>query len=344
MADLKAAMQAAKARRARETQQNEVFDPPPREDVAARASELRARGNALFASRDIAGAEAAYREALGLPGLSAPDRSLLLSNCALLAMQQGEWEKARLACDQAVEADPANVKAVYRRALASEQLGQIDAARADIDAVLSKLDPATPEGQQARALQERLPSVQITTAAVSAARANGAGAPLASRAFDFDVPAQAKAEGWGVLDEAPPQKEAPMTDPKFDSRSSINQGSDYFNIDTAASDGKFITPMPRPDFKLEVRPLPDFATMANEDDEFLENELNRAKSGRAIGAMPLLIDEDAVGETNAGAVPDPESEEETEEDRAAAQALLDFCLRKKEKDDRMAKWRERWGD
>ena len=52
--------------------------------------------------------------------------------------QQGEWEKARLACDQAVEADPANVKAVYRRALASEQLGQIDAARADIDAVLSK--------------------------------------------------------------------------------------------------------------------------------------------------------------------------------------------------------------
>ena len=29
----------------------------------------------------------------------------------------------------------------------------------------------------------------------------------------------------------------------------------------------------------QVRPLPDFATMANEDDEFLENELNRAKSG-----------------------------------------------------------------
>jgi hypothetical protein len=253
-------------------------------------------------------------------------------------MQQGEWAKARLACDHAVEADPANVKAVYRRALASEKLGQIDAARADIDSVLSKLDPATPEGQQARALQERLPSVQTTTAAVT----NGVGAPHASRAFDFEIPAQAKAEGWGI-DEAQPPPEAPMTDPKFDSRSSINEGSDYFKIDTAASDGKFITPKPREDFQFEVKPLPDFATMANEDDEFLENELRRG-SGRAIGAMPLLIDEEKVGEGSAAAVPDADSEEETEEDRIAAQALLDFCLRKKEKDERMARWRERWGD
>jgi tetratricopeptide (TPR) repeat protein len=334
-------MQAAKARRAAaKTPQAEVFDPPPREDVARRASELRSQGNALFAARDVAGAEAAYREALELPGLPASDQGLLWSNCALLAMQQGEWEKARLACDHAVEADPANVKAVYRRALASEKLGQFDAARTDILSVLSKLDPATPEGQQARALQERLPSVQTTTAAVT----NGVGAPHAPRAFDFDIPAQAKAEGWGALDEAPPVPEAPMTDPKFDSRSSIHTGSDYFNIDTGASDGKFITPKPREDFTFEVKPLPDFATMANEDDEFLENELKQAMSGRAIGAMPLLIDEDAVGEGHTGAVPEADSEEETEEDRAAAQALLDFCLRKKEKDDRMAKWRERWGD
>jgi hypothetical protein len=262
-------------------------------------------------------------------------------------MQQGDWEKARLACDHAVEADPANVKAVYRRALASEKLGQVDAARADIDSVISKLDPATAEGQQARALQERLPSVQTTTVAVTngVSAPNGVSAQLASRTFDFDIPAQAKAEGWGVsLDEAPAEPEAPMTDPKFDSRSSIHGGSDYFNIDTASSDGKFIMPKPRADFKLEVKPLPDFAAMMNEDDEFLEQELNRAKSGRAIGAMPLLIDENAVGETSAGAVADVESEEETEEDRAAAQALLDFCLRKKEKDGRMAKWRERWGD
>jgi tetratricopeptide (TPR) repeat protein len=339
MADLKAAMQAAKARRAREKEQNEVFEPPPREDAAARASELRSRGNALFAARDVAGAEAAYREALALPGLAASDQSLLWSNCALLSMQQGDWDKARLACDHAVKADPANVKAVYRRALASEELGQIEAARTDIDSVLSKLDPETPEGQQARALQERLPSVQTTTAAVK----NGVAATEASRAFHFEIPAQAKAEGWGAIDDDPPPPAAPMTDPKFDSRSSINEGSDYFKIDTTAHDERFITPVPREDFQFEVKPLPDFATMANDDDEFLENELNRAMSGRAIGAMPLLIDEDAVGEGST-AVPDADSEDETEEDRLAAQALLDFCLRKKERDERMAKWRDRWGD
>merc|ERR1719453_2653890 len=207
-----------------------------------------------------------------------------------------------------------------------------------------------PCGHRLRALQARPgdagrpAGARPSGAAAQCTDYDGSSPQRRKRASGFDIPAQAKAEGWGVLDDAPPPTEAPMTDPKFDSRSSINEGSDYFNIDTAASDGKFITPKPRPDFTFEVKPLPDFATMANEDDEFLENELNRAKSGRAIGAMPLLIDEDKVGETHAGAVPDPESEEETEEDRAAAQALLDFCLRKKEKDDRMAKWRERWGD
>lgn len=330
MADIKAALLAAKARKAA-GKPEQVFDPPPRveepaPETAARAAQLREEGNACFARGDLAGADEKYAAGLEL-GLAPADGSLLWANRALVAMHRERWADCRDACDRALALYPPNVKACYRRALAHEKLGDIDAARADVAEVVGRYNEDTPEGQQARALQARLPAVTRDV------QVRG---PAVRCLESYAVPEMAKREGWGEpLSELPEEPAAtpwPADVPRmYDSRTALPSGSDYFNVDTSATDGKFVVPsgVKR---EFEVPPLPTFEV--GEPFELPEVE----KGHRPIGAPATFIDENLIGAA------DNDSEEETEEDRARAQALLDFCQRKKEKDDRMAKWRERWGD
>jgi tetratricopeptide (TPR) repeat protein len=337
MADLKAAMRAARDRRAAtqesREQETQVFEPPSR----VRASELRSEGNARFAAGDVAGAEASYDAALALPNLSSADASLLWSNKALLAMHRGKWENARSACDKAITLDARNVKACYRRAVANEKMLRYDDAHADVVQVIAEFAEDTPEGQQARALQARLPrNVQKRETEPDSPRE--VAAPELPSLKSFDIPAMARAEGWGVMDDDPPPEEpvVPEIERPFDSRCGIPEGSDYFKAGSGAAEAeRLISAPPREDSQFVPPPLPDFCFPADEPEfDFLTG------SGRKLGEMPLLIDEDNLPDA-ADVVDD---EEETEEDKAAAKALFDFCTRKKEKDDRMAKWRERWGD
>lgn len=335
MADMKAALLAARARKQR---QADVFDPPVRgvdhEANSAAAAALREQGNSCFASGDLDGADAKYAAAVDL-GLSPTESSLLWSNRALVAMHRSRWEDCREACDRALELHPPNVKACYRRALAHEKLGDFEAARADAAEVVSKYSEESAEGAQARALQTRLP----------ASRAVQLREPV--RGLDtFAVPDIARREGWGeplssLDDETAVVQYAPRPG---DSRGPVPERSDYYAIDTSASEGKFVVAPPREDMEFDIPPLPNF--LENFDPETGEQavlDLPPAleKGMRPIGAMPTFVDENIAGTAGVG---DDDEEEESEADKAAAAALLEFCNRKRDKDATMARWRERWGD
>jgi tetratricopeptide (TPR) repeat protein len=101
---------------------------------------LKAQGNEHYTRGDIASALGCYQQALSTPGLSASESATLHKNLAACHLKLSQWEQAKRHCDAALEVSAVDVKALYRRALALEQLGQISAACKDM-VTAAKLDP-----------------------------------------------------------------------------------------------------------------------------------------------------------------------------------------------------------
>ena len=101
-------------------------------EVFEEAEILKERGNAAFRKGDLSGAEEFYRSAAGLygpsTGTAGPQRGLwitLHSNLALVHFRAKEWEKSETSASRVLEVDDGHEKALFRRASARYELGNI---------------------------------------------------------------------------------------------------------------------------------------------------------------------------------------------------------------------------
>ncbi|XP_064525469.1 protein unc-45 homolog A isoform X1 [Pseudopipra pipra] len=111
------------------------------------AEQLRARGNALFQAGDHGAALAAYTEALSLSD-AAPERAVLHRNRAACYLKLEDYAKAEADATKAIEADGRDVKALFRRSQALQQLGRLDQAVGDLQRCVS-LEPRNKAFQEA---------------------------------------------------------------------------------------------------------------------------------------------------------------------------------------------------
>ncbi|CAO4368105.1 unnamed protein product [Caenorhabditis nigoni] len=105
------------------------------------AEEIRDEGNAAIKDQDYVKADDLYTEALQLT--TDEDKSLrpvLYRNRALARLRRDDFEGAQSDCNKALEFDGADVKALFRRALAREQLGNVGPAFNDAKEAL-RLSP-----------------------------------------------------------------------------------------------------------------------------------------------------------------------------------------------------------
>lgn len=92
--------------------------------------------NALYSEGKTAEAIAEYTEALKCEDISGADRATVLSNRAQCFLKLGEHLKAVEDCTSALTITPDNVKALFRRAVAEEALGEKRDALRDFQEVL----------------------------------------------------------------------------------------------------------------------------------------------------------------------------------------------------------------
>uniref|UniRef100_A0A8C3RE92 Protein unc-45 homolog A n=1 Tax=Cyanoderma ruficeps TaxID=181631 RepID=A0A8C3RE92_9PASS len=111
------------------------------------AEQLRARGNALFQAGDHGAALAAYTEALSLSD-AASERAVLHRNRAACYLKLEDYTKAEADATKAIEADGRDVKALFRRSQALQQLGRLDQAVSDLQRCVS-LEPRNKAFQEA---------------------------------------------------------------------------------------------------------------------------------------------------------------------------------------------------
>uniref|UniRef100_A0A8C3RG83 Protein unc-45 homolog A n=1 Tax=Cyanoderma ruficeps TaxID=181631 RepID=A0A8C3RG83_9PASS len=109
--------------------------------------QLRARGNALFQAGDHGAALAAYTEALSLSD-AASERAVLHRNRAACYLKLEDYTKAEADATKAIEADGRDVKALFRRSQALQQLGRLDQAVSDLQRCVS-LEPRNKAFQEA---------------------------------------------------------------------------------------------------------------------------------------------------------------------------------------------------
>uniref|UniRef100_A0A8C3VC04 Unc-45 myosin chaperone A n=1 Tax=Catharus ustulatus TaxID=91951 RepID=A0A8C3VC04_CATUS len=111
------------------------------------AEQLRARGNALFQAGDHGAALAVYTEALSLSDAAA-ERAVLHRNRAACYLKLEDYAKAEADATKAIEADGRDVKALFRRSQALQQLGRLDQAVTDLQRCVS-LEPRNKAFQEA---------------------------------------------------------------------------------------------------------------------------------------------------------------------------------------------------
>eukprot|EP01065_Artemidia_motanka_P047432 TRINITY_DN7434_c0_g1_i1.p1 TRINITY_DN7434_c0_g1~~TRINITY_DN7434_c0_g1_i1.p1 ORF type:complete len:744 (+),score=262.89 TRINITY_DN7434_c0_g1_i1:62-2293(+) len=78
-----------------------------------------------------------------------------LTNLAAVQLMHKEYRDCISSCDQALELDGRNVKAVLRRAKAYEGCGENEEARHDLNWIIDDLDPGNDEAKQERAKLDR---------------------------------------------------------------------------------------------------------------------------------------------------------------------------------------------
>lgn len=102
--------------------------------------ELKNEGNALFTAGDFSGAIQKYSKGLKLCTSNNSDKATLLKNRAAAYLKLEEYEKVVDDTTAALEITPSDIKALFRRCQAYEQLGQYNEAFKDARAV-NHLDP-----------------------------------------------------------------------------------------------------------------------------------------------------------------------------------------------------------
>ncbi|XP_060116332.1 protein unc-45 homolog A [Heteronotia binoei] len=112
------------------------------------ASALRQEGNEHFQAGRYEEALEAYARALRLRPPQ-PQRAALHRNRAACHLKRGDFAQAERDASKAIEADPGDVKGLFRRSQALQQLGRLDQALSDLQRGLT-LEPKN------RALQEAL--------------------------------------------------------------------------------------------------------------------------------------------------------------------------------------------
>jgi len=128
--------------------------PPPVDDpneALLQAMNHKEEGNNHFKSGDLISAARSYRHGTTLlknlnQGNTGDEqvKQLIISlqtNLSMVCFKQNKHKMSRDVASKALEVDDQNVKALYRRAVASRAMGDVDAARADLKEAL-KLDPA----------------------------------------------------------------------------------------------------------------------------------------------------------------------------------------------------------
>ncbi|KAL1521202.1 hypothetical protein AB1Y20_022753 [Prymnesium parvum] len=152
-------------------------------DHIAKALQLKDEGNAHFKAGEYVAAMTAYHQIFlyvhgfsegaaspAFPGqttrpVSAAEmaqiRELKLahfSNLALCHLKLGNVPKAKVNCSKALQIDPKNVKALFRRGKCHAAVGALDEAKADWEAVL-QMDPQNKEAiRELQALKSRFAS------------------------------------------------------------------------------------------------------------------------------------------------------------------------------------------
>ena len=111
-------------------------------DVLLRAMSFKESGNASFKSSDMENAARSYRKGTNLlkklnEANSGDEqvKQLLVSlqtNLSMVCFKQKKHRMSRDVAGRALEIDNSNVKALYRRAVASRAMGDMDAARDDL--------------------------------------------------------------------------------------------------------------------------------------------------------------------------------------------------------------------
>lgn len=122
----------------RQTKSSKAFD----EDTAIfinMSQELKEEGNKLFQRRDHEGAMLKYEKALKLLPRNHIDVAYLRTNMAACYMQMGlgEYPRAIIECNLALEVVPKYSKALLKRARCYEALNRLDLAFRDVNNVLS---------------------------------------------------------------------------------------------------------------------------------------------------------------------------------------------------------------
>lgn len=114
------------------------IDPPEPEPVKR---SLKDQANDIIKQKDFHGAAALYTEALAKHDPDDPQRIMLLSNLALCMLKLKQWKECVDAASQALELDMDHTKALFRRGQARRELGELAAARSDLERSLETAPP-----------------------------------------------------------------------------------------------------------------------------------------------------------------------------------------------------------
>ena len=113
---------------------------PPEPEPAERS--LKDKANDIVKQKDFDGAAALYTEALAELEQDDPQRLPLLSNLALCMLKLKQWKECVDAASQALEFNADHTKALFRRGQARRELGELTAARSDMERSLETAPPA----------------------------------------------------------------------------------------------------------------------------------------------------------------------------------------------------------
>jgi len=131
-----------------EEQEKEPLPDIKVEHSSAGVEEAKNAGNKAFAAGDVAKSIDCFTKALWLleckkvAGVSSEMHSILHSNRAFAYLKKEKWPEAEQDCSTALSLNAKNTKARYRRAMASFELGKLQAALEDTEQVIKDLpDP-----------------------------------------------------------------------------------------------------------------------------------------------------------------------------------------------------------
>jgi tetratricopeptide (TPR) repeat protein len=94
------------------------------------AADYREKGNLFFRQKDMGKAWEMYSKAIELA--EGNEKELALGNRAQVALELGRHQQAVSDCSVALEINPGNSKALYRRGMASYRLGDLSQALRDL--------------------------------------------------------------------------------------------------------------------------------------------------------------------------------------------------------------------